>query len=93
MVSVIDEVGMTACVLILKGRMVYRSLYVHGRILTGVADTPCFLTEVSAVHAIRVLHDWIRENPAAMYDVTGGQRMRGNISCAETLRRGSARAL
>ena len=70
MVSVIDEVGLTVCILILKGKIVRRSLYVHGKILTSVSEVPSYLTEVTVVHAMRVMHDWIQGNPAGLYGVT-----------------------
>ena len=87
----VGNVGMTVFIIILKGRRVHRNLRVHGKMLMGI-DNPVYLTEVAGVHAIRTMHDWIRENVAALRGAanaaahSGGHQLRKDI--AQWLRKG-----
>ena len=63
MVSIVDQVGMTSCIVVNKSKIVHRNLYVYSRLLVCIGN-PIFLTESTVVHAIRTMHDWIIDNPA-----------------------------
>ena len=54
---------------ILKSEIAQRNLYVHGRVLNG-AECPVYLTQISVVHAIRTLRDWIHDNRSGLYNIT-----------------------
>ena len=56
---VIDGLGATSCVVTQDNRVVYRGLYVHGRVITK--DRPRYLEEVAILHSLRTLHDWFAQ--------------------------------
>ena len=58
-VAVVDKIGITTCVIFYKGKMEYRGLYVHGRVITKTP--PSYLTEAAVLHALRALHGWIQK--------------------------------
>ena len=63
-VSIIGDLGVTLCALSKGHRMVYRSLYTHGRIVTK--EPPLYLEEAALLHALRATHGYLRsptDNP------------------------------
>ena len=56
---VLDGLGATCCVIIQDNRVVYRGLYIHGRVITK--ERPRYLEEVAILHSLRTLHDWFAQ--------------------------------
>ena len=57
-VSVIDQIGMTICLITSDRATLYGSLYIHGRIITE--EQPVYLEEAAILHGLRALHGWMR---------------------------------
>ena len=57
--TVLDGMGATSCVVIQDNRIVYRGLYIHGRVITQ--ERPRYLEEVAVLHSLRTLHDWFAQ--------------------------------
>ena len=56
-VGCLGQLGATACVVFLDTNIVHRGLHIHGAIIS--AEQPVYLDEVSILHALRTLHDWL----------------------------------
>ena len=55
----LNGLGATSCVVIQDNRVVYRGLYIHGRVIT--IERPRYLEEVAILHSLRTLHDWFAQ--------------------------------
>ena len=60
-VIIINQMGITACVITTNKKILYRGLYVHGRIITP--EPPAYLSEAAVLQGMRTLHGWMRNNP------------------------------
>ena len=59
-VATIDQLGATICLITTDRRVLYRGLFIHGRLITG--EIPAFLQEAAVLHALRVMHSWMMNN-------------------------------
>ena len=56
-VAIIDNIGLTASVVLYNNRVDHRHLYIHGLVLG--TEQPTYLNEVAALHALRTIRDWL----------------------------------
>ena len=57
-VAILENIGAAACVVLHNDRVERRNLYIRGLVLPG--EQPAYLCEVSVLHALRTLNDWLQ---------------------------------
>ena len=58
-VSKVDNLGLTACVLLMGSRIVNRNITQHG---TALVETPAHLQEAAMLQSLRIAHDWYHQS-------------------------------
>ena len=69
MVAMIDNIGLTVCLIIPREKIAHRNLVIRGKIIVEVGK-PLYRAEVPVTHALRAMRDWIQENRSGLYNIT-----------------------
>ena len=82
--ATLGDIGTTARIIKLDNIATHRGLHIHGAVIAR--EKPAYLQEVAAVHAMRALHDWLRQTDYCQEDLNsmaikaGSYQMVGAIS-------------